>query len=64
MLIIYCDAVFSRDLLEKYNAAMDWMSFGFIVWNFGVVGMIAIFWKGPLRLMQFYHIITSALIVQ
>ena len=51
------------NLIEVFFIPMDYITMVFALWNFAVVGLVSIFWKGPLWLQQGYSTIMSSRLV-
>jgi len=44
------------------NIPIDKVTISFALWNFAAVGLLSIFWRGPLYVQQFYLVCISAII--
>ncbi|CAI4228243.1 unnamed protein product [Auanema sp. JU1783] len=61
-LLLFCfTTMYTHEVMKFYDISLSTVSVGFFLMNFGVLGMMCVHWKGPLRLQQFYLITISAL---
>ncbi|CEG67860.1 hypothetical protein RMATCC62417_04220 [Rhizopus microsporus] len=49
------------NLVQVLLIPLDYVTMVFALWNFTVVGLVSIFWKGPLWLQQIYLTVMSSL---
>lgn len=62
ILLFIISSIYFIETMSVQKLVIDWFTFAFIIWNFGVMGLMVIHWKGPLRLQQAYLILVSALV--
>lgn len=48
-------------LLTRLQIPMDYVTFAFGIWNLASVGLVSIFFKGPLYIQQAYLVLMSSL---
>ncbi|KAJ1346395.1 Presenilin sel-12 [Parelaphostrongylus tenuis] len=61
LLLFLFATVYLQEVMKSFNISLSVFTVCFFLGNFGVLGMMCIHWKGPLRLQQFYLITMSAL---
>jgi hypothetical protein len=53
-----------RNLIQIFYIPLDYITLSVALWNFVIVGLVSIFWKGPLWLQQAYLTVLSSLMVK
>ena len=59
ILLIFFGGMISKNILDVLGWQVDWISFAFIIFNFGILGIVSIFYITPMKLNQFYMICIS-----
>lgn len=52
MLLFFFTYMYISEIFKQFNWVTDMITVSFLLWNFGILGMFCIHWKGPLLLQQ------------
>ncbi|KAG0231843.1 hypothetical protein BGW42_008592 [Actinomortierella wolfii] len=61
LLLGFMGYVLILNLIQVFRIPLDYLTMSFALWNFAVVGLVSVFWKGPMWLQQTYLTIMSSL---
>ncbi|KAI8982351.1 Presenilin-domain-containing protein [Mycotypha africana] len=61
MLLGFMSYILILNLIQVFFIPLDYITMVFALWNFAIVGLVSIFWKGPLWLQQTYLTLMSSL---
>lgn len=49
------------NLIQVFSIPLDYITMVILLWNFAAVGLVSIFWRGPMWLQQSYLVVLSSL---
>jgi presenilin 1 len=60
MVLFFISFIFFTEVIRSLRLFMDFFTLSFLMWNFGIAGIIVIHWRGPLLIQQAYLVFISA----
>ena len=62
LFLFYFSYLYLAEVLKVYNLPLDNITTYIFIWNFGMMGLLAIHWKAPLIMQKAYLVFVSVLI--